>query len=81
MAGKHDRGRRPSRASRCRRCRAARAVADRVDGRDVTAHVAVLAEWNFAVEANAWVHWPGPVYEKNPQPEIWALYDAIGRGS
>jgi len=42
---------------------------------------ALLEAWNFAVEANAWVHWPGPLYKKNPQPEIWALYDAIGRGS
>lgn len=40
---------------------------------------ALLAEWNFTAEE--WAHWPGPMYEKNPQPEIWALYDAIGRGS
>jgi len=40
---------------------------------------ALLAEWNFMAEE--WAHWPGPVYEKNPHPEIWALYDAIGRGS
>ena len=40
---------------------------------------ALLAKWNFTAEE--WAHWPGPMYEKNPQPEIWALYDAIGRGS
>ena len=33
---------------------------------------AVLAAWNFHHEG-PWMHWEGPLHEKNPQPEIWAL--------
>ena len=56
MAGKHDRGRRSRQASRCSRCRAAPAVADRVDRRDVTAHVARHArrsDWRMAYDLSA----------------------------
>jgi len=40
---------------------------------------ALLEAWNFAAEY--WAHWLGPLHEGNPAPEIWAGYDAIGRGS
>jgi hypothetical protein len=37
---------------------------------------AVLATWNFSHDG-PWTHWPGPLH-KNPQPKLWARYDAIG---
>jgi hypothetical protein len=38
---------------------------------------AVLAAWGFRHDGE-WTHWKGPLHDKNPSPEIWALYDAIG---
>lgn len=43
----------------------------------MTPHAALLDSWNFTAEH--WAHWPGPLHEVNPAPEIWAAYDAIGR--
>jgi hypothetical protein len=37
---------------------------------------ALLAAWNFHHDG-PWTHWKEPLHE-NPQPEIWAKYDAIG---
>jgi hypothetical protein len=37
---------------------------------------ALLAAWNFYHD-RPWTHWKGPLHERNPQPEIWAMYDAI----
>lgn len=37
---------------------------------------ALLSAWKFTAEY--WTHWPGPLHEVNPAPEIWAAYDAIG---
>ncbi len=38
---------------------------------------AVLGAWGFSHDG-PWTHWEGPLYEVNPQPELWARYDAIG---
>jgi hypothetical protein len=39
---------------------------------------AVLERWDFHA-AGPWAHWAGDPREVNPQPEIWAAYDTIGR--
>ncbi len=33
---------------------------------------AVLDAWNFRHDGE-WTHWLGPLHDKNPSPEIWAL--------